>query len=97
MRQPILFCPRFLFYSKYIRACADRVHQLALNDDERFLVLFFPVLCMVFYVQRQERKRKNEKEQEKIVSNGKEREKMVSCCYLMVNQQTTKTTQSHSR
>jgi hypothetical protein len=44
----ILFRHRFLFYSKYICACADRVHQLALNDDESFLVLFFSILCMVF-------------------------------------------------
>jgi hypothetical protein len=51
-------------------ACADRVHQLALNDDERFLVLFFPILCMVLYVQRQEK----EKERERIVFNGKEKE-----------------------
>jgi hypothetical protein len=39
----------------------DRVHQLALNDDDRFLVLFFPTLCMVFAFNGKQEKRKNEK------------------------------------
>jgi len=38
----------------------DRVYQSALNDDERFLVLFFSILCAAFflYVQRHAIRRK---------------------------------------
>lgn len=90
----------FFFYSKYTCACADRVHQLALNDDERSLVLLFPCsLYRFFFSCSTTSKKKGERI---VVSNGKRgrerertREKMVSCCYLMVNQQTTKTTQSY--
>ena len=53
-------------------AYVDRVHQLALNDDDRFLVLsfFFPIFY-VFCVQRYARRRRRER----IVSDGKERKK----------------------
>ena len=55
------FHHRFSFLLELcVRACADRVHQLALNDDERFRILFFSSRRMILCSTTSKNERKNE-------------------------------------
>jgi hypothetical protein len=88
---------RFLFYYKciYIYICGqgplvglERWRPLSRSSSSQ------PMYGFMFNTSMKEKKNRREEYREKRKETKKE--KTVSCCYLMVNQQTTKTTQSYS-